>query len=59
MAVLLQNILKNNPTFNSDQQFLNEAGIFDIDKFKALISLDGSEAVLDKANSVFTGIPSA
>ena len=33
----LQNILKNNPTFNSDQQFLNEAGIFDIDKFKALI----------------------
>ena len=33
----LQNILKNNPTFNSDQQFLNEAGIFDIDKFKTLI----------------------
>ena len=33
----LQNILQNNPTFNSDQQFLNEAGIFDIDKFKALI----------------------
>ena len=33
----LQNILKNNPTFNSDQQFLNEAGIFDIDKFKAKI----------------------
>ncbi|MDB4239967.1 peptidylprolyl isomerase [Flavobacteriaceae bacterium] len=33
----LQNILKNNPTFNSDQQFLNGAGIFDIDKFKALI----------------------
>ena len=33
----LQNILKNNSTFNSDQQFLNEAGIFDIDKFKALI----------------------
>ena len=27
----LQNILKNNPTFNSDQQFLNEAGMFDID----------------------------
>ena len=23
--------------FNSDQQFLNEAGIFDIDKFKTLI----------------------
>ncbi|MDB4097820.1 peptidylprolyl isomerase [Flavobacteriaceae bacterium] len=34
----LQNILKNNPSFNSDQQFLNEAGIFDIDKFKALIT---------------------
>jgi peptidyl-prolyl cis-trans isomerase D len=33
----LQNILKNNPTFNSDQQFLNELGIFDIDKFKSLI----------------------
>ncbi len=33
----LQNILKNNPTFNSDQQFLNEAGMFDIDKFKTLI----------------------
>ena len=33
----LQNILKNNPTFNSDQQFLNEIGIFDIDKFKSLI----------------------
>ena len=33
----LQNILKNNPTFNSDPQFLNEAGIFDIDKFKTLI----------------------
>ena len=33
----LQNILKNNPTFNSDQQFLNEAGMFDIDKFKSLI----------------------
>lgn len=33
----LQNILKNNPTFNSDQQFLNDAGIFDIDKFKTLI----------------------
>ena len=33
----LQNILKNNPTFNSDPQFLNEAGMFDIDKFKTLI----------------------
>ena len=33
----LQNILKNNPTFNSDPQFLNEAGMFDIDKFKSLI----------------------
>ena len=31
------NILKNNPTFNSDPQFLNEAGMFDIDKFKTLI----------------------
>ena len=33
----LQNILKNNPAFNSDPQFLNEAGMFDIDKFKTLI----------------------
>jgi peptidyl-prolyl cis-trans isomerase D len=33
----LQNILKNNSTFNSDPQFLNEAGMFDIDKFKTLI----------------------
>ena len=33
----LQNILKNNSTFNSDPKFLNEAGMFDIDKFKTLI----------------------
>ena len=33
----LQNILKNNSTFNSDPQFLNEAGMFDLDKFKTLI----------------------
>ena len=34
----LQNILKNNSTFNSDPQFLNEAGMFDIHKFKTLIT---------------------
>ena len=42
----LNNFLKNNQIQNGD-------------KFKALISLDGSEAVLDNANSVFKGIPSA
>ncbi|MDC1418283.1 ATP phosphoribosyltransferase regulatory subunit [Candidatus Thioglobus sp.] len=39
--------------------FLKNNQIQDGDKFKALISLDGSEAVLDNANSVFKGIPSA
>lgn len=33
----IQNILKINPSFNTDERFLNDAGIFDIDKFKDLI----------------------
>ena len=33
----IQNILKINPSFNTDQRFLNDAGMFDIDKFKDLI----------------------
>ena len=47
---------KSIPDLNN---FLKNNQIQDGDKFKALISLDGSEAVLDKANSVFKGIPSA
>ena len=47
---------KSIPDLNN---FLKNNQIQDSDKFKALISLDGSEAVLDKANSVFKGIPSA
>ena len=47
---------KSIPDLNN---FLENNQIQDGDKFKALISLDGSEAVLDKANSVFKGIPSA
>ena len=47
---------KSIPDLNN---FLKNNQIQDGDKFKALISLDGSEAVLDKANLVFKGIPSA
>ncbi|WP_416686199.1 ATP phosphoribosyltransferase regulatory subunit [Candidatus Pseudothioglobus sp. Uisw_041] len=47
---------KSIPDLNN---FLENNQIQDGDKFKALISLDGSEAVLDKANSVFKAIPSA
>jgi ATP phosphoribosyltransferase regulatory subunit len=39
--------------------FLKNNQIQKADKFKTLISLDGSENVLDKANSVFKDIPSA
>ncbi|MDB9865692.1 ATP phosphoribosyltransferase regulatory subunit [Candidatus Thioglobus sp.] len=47
---------KSIPDLNN---FLKNNQIQDGDKFKALISLDGSEVVLDNANSVFKGIPSA
>ena len=47
---------KSIPDLNN---FLKNNQIQDGNKFKALISLDGSEAVLDNANSVFKGIPSA
>ena len=47
---------KSIPDLNN---FLKNNQIQDGDKFKALISLDGSEAVLDNANSVFKGIPPA
>ena len=47
---------KSIPDLNN---FLKNNQIQDGDKFKALISLDGSEAVLDNANSLFKGIPSA
>ncbi|WP_416650912.1 ATP phosphoribosyltransferase regulatory subunit [Candidatus Pseudothioglobus sp. Uisw_086] len=47
---------KSIPDLNN---FLKNNQIQDGDKFKALISLDGSEAVLDKAALVFKGIPSA
>jgi ATP phosphoribosyltransferase regulatory subunit len=47
---------KSIPDLNN---FLKNNQIQDGDKFKALISLDGSEAVLDNANSVFKGIPLA
>ena len=47
---------KSIPDLNN---FLKNNQIQDGDKFKALISLDGSEAALDNANSVFKGIPSA
>ena len=47
---------KSIPDLNN---FLKNNQIQDGNKFKELISLDGSEAVLDKANSVFNGIPSA
>ena len=33
----IQNILKINPSFNTDERFINDAGMFDIDKFKDLI----------------------
>jgi len=46
---------KSIPDLNN---FLKNNQIQDGDKFKALISLDGSEAILDKANSVFKNIPS-
>jgi len=47
---------KSIPDLNS---FLKNNQIEESDKFKALISLDGSETVLDNAASVFKGIPSA
>jgi len=47
---------KSIPDLNS---FLKNNQIEESDKFKALISLDGSEAVLDKASSVFKDIPLA
>jgi ATP phosphoribosyltransferase regulatory subunit len=47
---------KSIPDLNS---FLENNQIQEDDKFKALISLDGSETVLDKAASVFKDIPSA
>jgi len=33
----IQNLLKNNPSFSSDQRFINDAGVFDIDLFRDLI----------------------
>lgn len=33
----IQNILSINPSFSSDQRFLNDAGLFEIDKFKDFI----------------------
>lgn len=33
----IENILSQNPSFNSDPRFLNDAGIFDIEKFVELI----------------------
>jgi len=33
----IQNILSENPSFSSDQRFLNDVGLFDIDKFKDFI----------------------
>jgi len=47
---------KSIPDLNS---FLKKNQIKDGDKFKALISLDGSETVLDNAASVFKDIPLA
>ena len=47
---------KSIPDLNS---FLKNNQIEESDKFKALISLDGSETVLDKASSVFKDIPLA
>jgi ATP phosphoribosyltransferase regulatory subunit len=47
---------KSIPDLNS---FLENNQIQEDEKFKALISLDGSETVLDKAASVFKDIPSA
>jgi len=47
---------KSIPDLNS---FLENNQIQEDDKFKALISLDGSETVLDKAVSVFKDIPLA
>lgn len=47
---------KSIPDLNN---FLKNNQIQDGGKFKELISLDGSEAVLDKANSVFKAIPLA
>ena len=47
---------KSIPDLNS---FLKNNQIEESDKFKALISLDGSETVLDNASSVFKDIPLA
>jgi ATP phosphoribosyltransferase regulatory subunit len=57
-VIILRDIFrrKSIPDLNS---FLKNNQIKEGDKFKALISLDGSEAVLDNAASVFKGIPSA
>ena len=33
----IQNILSKNPNFNSDERFLNDIGVFDIDKFTDFI----------------------
>ena len=33
----IQSLLKNNPSFSSDQRFINDAGVFDIDLFRDLI----------------------
>jgi len=47
---------KSIPDLNS---FLKNNQIHEADKFKVLISLDGSETILEKAISVFKDIPSA
>ncbi len=39
------------------ESFLNKNKIKDADKFKSLISLDGNEEVLEKANGIFKSIP--
>ncbi len=39
------------------ESFLSNTKIKDADKFKSLISLDGNEKVLEKANGIFKSIP--
>jgi ATP phosphoribosyltransferase regulatory subunit len=55
-VTVLRNIFKRKSVPDLES-FLRKNKIKDADKFKSLISLDGNEEVLEKANGIFRSIP--
>ena len=55
-VTVLRNIFKRKSVPDLES-FLRKNKIKDADKFKSLISLDGNEEVLEKANGIFKSIP--